>query len=102
MLIADHYRMASGIDWGSITSPDDNASLRVMLSCLEPEVVAGTWLPRPVPELENRGTLVVRKTGDRQIAALSRMQHKDGFLLTTACGEPAGVFFQEADRDGLL
>lgn len=115
MLVADHYRMASGIDWGSITSPDDNASLRVMLSCLEPEVIAGSWPPRPVPELVNCGTLVVRKTGDRQIDALSRiypigdhtaealslMQPKDGFMFTTACGEPSGVFFQEADRDGL-
>lgn len=115
MLVADHYRMASGIDWGSITSRDDNASLRVMLSCLEPEVIAGAWPPLPAPELENCGTLVVRKTGDRQTAALSRiypiddhtaealslMQPKDGFLFTTACDEPSGVFFQEADRDGL-
>lgn len=115
MLIADHYQLASGVDWDGLTSRDNNATLRVMLSCLEPEVVAGAWLPRPVTAVANCGTLVVRPTGDRQITALSgiypigdhaadalsRMQHRDGFLFTTAYGEPAGVFFQEADTGGL-
>lgn len=108
LAIVDRYRSATEIDFQQLTDPDARSPIPLMLSDPSPEVADDIWPARPGPDPSNCGTLVMgsarRSDIDKLAAAypiadcvprLTALSQDEGFVFTTAYGEPTGAFFKD-------
>ena len=108
LAIVERYRSATQIDFQQLTNPDARSPIRLMLSDPSPEVADDIWPARPGPGPANCGTLVLgsarRSDIDKMAAAypiadcvprLATLSLDEGFVFTSAYGEPTGAFFKD-------